>query len=145
MKKLGIFLFILIIISTIVFYGLDLKQIILKKIYPKQYEGYVETYANKYDVDPLLILAIIKAESNFDPNAKSKSGAMGLMQLMESTAKEIAKKLEENFQEINLYEPQTSIQIGTYYFSILLKQYHGNIGLALASYNAGPRTCNRVD
>lgn len=129
----------------IVLYGFDLKQIILKKIYPKQYEEYVETYAKEYEVDPLLILAIIKSESNFDPNAKSKSGAVGLMQLMEGTAKETAKKIDENFQEINLYDPQISIQIGTYYFSILLKQCQGNVGLALASYNAGPRTCNRVD
>ena len=60
------------------------------------------------------------------------------MQLMENTALEIAEQIEiETIEEQDLYNPQINIQIGTYYFSILLKQYHQNIGLALAAYNAG--------
>ena len=59
---------------------------IMKKIYPKTYSEYVTDYSKEYDVDPLLVYAVIKAESNFNANAESGKGAIGLMQLMESTA-----------------------------------------------------------
>ena len=73
----------------------NIKQVILKKIYPKTYSEYVEKYAKEFNVDPLLIFSIIKAESNFNEKAHSSSGAKGLMQLMEATALEIANKIKE--------------------------------------------------
>lgn len=110
----------------------------MKKMYPRKYTTFVENYAKEYEVDPLLIFAIIKAESNFEPEAKSKSEAKGLMQLMENTALEIANQIEvKEIEEQDLYNPQINIQLGTCYFAILLKQYHQNVGLALAAYNAG--------
>ncbi|MCI9177682.1 MAG: lytic transglycosylase domain-containing protein [Clostridia bacterium] len=109
----------------------------MQKIYPQKYKEYVNYYAEKYEVDPLLIYAIIKAESNFNPEAHSKSDARGLMQLMENTAIEVANQIEvKEVQVEDLYTPQTNIQIGTCYFANLVKQYH-NIGIALAAYNAG--------
>ena len=153
---LGFFYFLL-------FHVFDLKTVIMKQIYPQKYAEYVNEYAEQYGVDPLLIFAMIKIESNFNADAKSSSEARGLMQLMENTATETAQKIEEqeknlqsqevavanHMQDENtevsnhieegiqeLYEPEKNIQLGTYYFSSLLTQYQ-NTGIALAAYNAG--------
>lgn len=139
MKKVGIILIILLIVAIALYYFLDIKTIILKKIYPQKYSEYVYTYSEEYEVDPLLIFAIIKAESNFNPEATSHSNAIGLMQLMENTAIEMSNRIEKTkiITKEELYEPQNNIKLGIKYFSILLKQYDNNLGLALAAYNAG--------
>lgn len=139
MKKVGIILIILIIVAIVLYYFLDVKTIILKKIYPKKYSEYVYTYSEEYEVDPLLIFSIIKAESNFNPKATSHSNAIGLMQLMENTAIEMSNRIEETktIEKEEIYEPKNNIRLGVKYLSILLKQYDNNLGLALAAYNAG--------
>lgn len=93
-------------------------------------------------MDELLIYSIIKAESNFDEKANSKAKAIGLMQLMENTATEISNEIDNiEIPQEQIYEPETNIKLGTYYFSVLMNKYN-NIGLALAAYNAG---MGRVD
>ena len=109
----------------------------MKKIYPLEYAEYANIYADEYNIDPLLIFAIIKAESNFNTEAKSNNNAKGLMQLMEKTAKDISN--EEN---IDLFDPETNIKLGTSYLSTLLKKYDYQIGIALAAYNAGMGNVN---
>lgn len=140
-KKLKIIIlitFIVIILLIVLAKAFDIKTIILKKIYPKEYTEYVEKYAEEYNVDPLLILSIIKAESNFNKDAKSSSGAQGLMQLMEATATEMEEKIDEpSLEQESLFNPEKNIMIGTKYYSELLNRYEGNILLALTAYNAG--------
>ena len=76
----------------------NIQELLGKQMYKREYSEYVNKYAEMYDIDPLWIYAIIKVESNFNKDAKSNSGAKGLMQLMDSTAIEQAKKLGiENF------------------------------------------------
>ena len=129
---------ILVIVVIIIAKVFNIEQIILQNIYPKKYEEYVEKYAEKNNIDPLLIFSIIKAESNFKENAESSSGAVGLMQLMEETAKEIAESMDEPILEKEeLKEAETNIKIGIKYYSILQKNYDGNMLLALTAYNAG--------
>ena len=106
------------------------------KIYKIDYLNYVEKYSNEYDVDKYLIFAIIKAESNFDEKAISKKKAIGLMQLLQDTAEEIAPKIDVEVNEQNIFEPELNINLGTKYISILLQKYK-NVGLAVAAYNAG--------
>ena len=138
--KYIIILIIAVIILLIILFAkiFNVKIIILKNIYPKKYEEYVEKYSREYNVDPLLIFSIIKAESNFKQDAKSSSNAKGLMQLMDATATEIANKIDEPIiEEESLFDPEKNIMIGTKYYSELLKIYDGNMLLTLAAYNAG--------
>ena len=108
----------------------------LTKVYKIEYTEYVKKYANEYNVDEYLIYAIIKAESNFEPNAESHRGAKGLMQLMYSTAEDISKRIGIELNEDNILEPDININLGTKYISMLIQKYN-NINLALAAYNAG--------
>ncbi len=132
------------IIFILLFQVFKVQNIILKKIYPIKYSDYVYQYAEEYEVDPLLIFAIIKAESNFKPNVVSSSKAIGLMQLMDATAEELARKLDIPFTEkASLYDPELNIKLGTKYFSDLLKEYNQNMLLALTAYNAGKGNLKR--
>lgn len=136
--KMAIIATIVVFIAILLFGVFKIQNIILKKIYPTKYSEYVYKYAEEYEVDPILIFAIIKAESNFNPNVVSTSNAIGLMQLMDATAEEIANKLQINFMKgASLYNPELNIQLGTKYFSNLMKEYNNNYLLALTAYNAG--------
>lgn len=135
---------IIAIILILLFGVLKVQNIILKKIYPIKYSEYVYKYAEEYEVDPLLVFAIIKAESNFNPNVVSSSNAIGLMQLMDATAEEQARKLNISFTaKSSLYNPELNIRLGAKYFSDLLKEYNQNTLLALTAYNAGKGTLKR--
>lgn len=141
MKKIKkiLILTIIIILAIMAFEFFDVNDIILKQIYPIKYSEYVEKYAKEYDLDPLLVYSIIKAESNFKPDVTSESSAIGLMQIMQDTAEEIAKETGIDVQtKLKLYDPEINIQIGTKYFSKLLKEYDGNTTIAIIAYNAGP-------
>ena len=135
--KFLIILIMLLLLYFILFKVVQVDKIILKKIYPLKYSEYVEKYSKEYEIDPYMTYAIIKAESNFKENSKSTSNAIGLMQIMESTATETASKMDLNITEEDLFEPELNIKIGLYYFAILLEKYNGNEKLAIIAYNAG--------
>ena len=138
-KKIRIILLLILIISTLIllFKVFNIEKIILKTLYPIKYEEYVYKYSEELNIDPLLTFSIIKIESNFDETAKSKSGAIGLMQLMEKTAKEQAEKLDIQYSKEILYNPEQNLKLGLNYFNILLDYYNQNYILAFAAYNAG--------
>ena len=135
LKKLLLLIFVCLLIF-IAFNFSNIRDKILESLYPKEYSEYVEVYAKKYDLDEELVYAIIKAESNFESNAVSSKGACGLMQLMYPTAEDIAKKMDIKIDEKRIMDPEININLGTNYISMLIDRY-GNIGVALAAYNAG--------
>ncbi|MGH7441665.1 MAG: lytic transglycosylase domain-containing protein, partial [bacterium] len=95
--------------------------------------------AGRTKVDPLLLAAIVRAESGFDPIAQSARGAVGLMQLMPATARQVAGELKFNYQDRDdLYTGDTNLTLGAFYFARQLKAFKGSLVLALAAYNAGP-------
>ncbi len=99
------------------------------------YHGIILQVASRYEVDPALIRAIIMAESGYNPRAVSKKGAIGLMQLMPRTARELGVK--------EPFNPEHNIEAGVKYFKKLLKQFRGDVRLAVAAYNAGSRKVRR--
>ena len=139
MKNKKIFIFIIAILIIVVFLGI-FKNKILKIIYPKTYKEIVSVYSEKYNVEENLVFALIKAESNFNSEAVSHRDAIGVMQIMEETAKDVANKNSikidnENIKQ-ELLKIDNNINIGTKYLSTLLEKYK-NKEIAVAAYNAG--------
>lgn len=99
---------------------------------PKQYDQPIKAAAEQYGVDARLIHAVIRAESDYRPDAISPKGAIGLMQLMPFTA--------QRFSVIDSYDPIENINGGTHYLSELLKLFESDIKLAVAAYNAGEKS-----
>jgi hypothetical protein len=101
----------------------------------------VEQVSRKYGVSPDMIFAVIQAESSFDPFAVSDKGALGLMQLLPSTAREVAQELNIRWTgDSLLWDPLTNIEMGTYYLGSLINRFN-SVEVALAAYNQGP---NRI-
>jgi len=132
-KIIIILLVILAFILLVIFGGLK----IAKTLYPMKYSEDIAKYSKKYNVDPYLVAAVIKAESNFKPKAKSKQNAYGLMQITPNTAEWASKEMKlENFMTEDLYNPEVNINMGCWYLSNLKKEFN-DIDLVLAAYNGG--------
>lgn len=107
--------------------------------YPLKYTEYVDGAAAANGVDPLLIYAVIRTESGFDPSAESNVGARGLMQITEVTFDWIKSKIApgEDLTFDDLYDPAVNIRFGVYYISACLERYHGDVSTAAAAYHSG--------
>jgi soluble lytic murein transglycosylase len=107
--------------------------------YPLRYEAIVRGHARNYDLDPALVAAVIYQESKFRPSARSPSGAVGLMQLLPSTAEGIAARTGgTQFVVDDLLDPEINVRYGSWYLRHLIDKY-GDERIALAAYNAGQR------
>lgn len=127
----------LLLVIIIVVIGFNFKSI-MKIFYPIQYESVVEKYSNEYKLNQYLVYSLIRVESKFNPYAKSGKEAKGLMQITSQTGRYIAALVgDNNFKVDNLYDPETNIKYGCFYFSKLLRDFNGSLDCALAAYNGG--------
>lgn len=111
--------------------------------YPLRYEAIVRGHAENYRLEPSLVAAVIYQESRFRADARSPSGAVGLMQLLPTTAMGIAERTGgSQFRVDDLLDPEINVRYGSWYLRHLLDKY-GDLELALAAYNAGQTNVDR--
>jgi soluble lytic murein transglycosylase len=112
-------------------------------MYPLKYRELVKKYSEMYDLDPYLVLSVIKTESGFRHTAVSRKNAMGLMQITRGTGEWSAEKIGlQDFTADMLFDPETNIKIGCWYLSRLYTEF-GDTELVLAAYNAGSGNVSR--
>ncbi len=104
--------------------------------YPMKYKSEIENYSSDYGVKSALIASVANVESNFNESALSNKGAIGIMQLLPSTAEWLAEKLNENYSEEMLYNGEYNLKLGSYYLAYLIK-YFKDEELGICAYNAG--------
>lgn len=108
-------------------------------IFPVKFKEEIFSACEKYDLEPAIVFSLINVESHFDKSAESSKGAVGLMQIMPTTAKEVALKI--NLNNYDLKNPRDNVLLGTYYLSTLFDRFE-ILETALAAYNAGPTNVN---
>ena len=135
MKFKSILKYLILIFIIVILFNI---KSIFKYFYPIKYEGNIITYSQRYDVDPHLVAAVIRTESNFKEDAVSHKAAIGLMQIMPETGIWIAENMElKDFEVKKLDDPEINIAMGCWYLNNLNNEFEGNIELVLAAYNGG--------
>ncbi|MBI4444070.1 MAG: transglycosylase SLT domain-containing protein, partial [Acidobacteria bacterium] len=124
----------------------ELRREAWESLFPLPWRDQIQKNAERFQLDPSVVAGLIRQESEFNPTARSRSNARGLMQLLPSTARDVARKVEDRqarqYSLANLFRPEFNLIYGTHYLKTVLERFDGRIELALAAYNAGPR---RVD
>jgi len=114
-----------------------------KLAFPIPYRAFITEYSNDQSLDPFLVAALIRQESEFDAGVRSHANAYGLMQLLPTTGTQLARHFGiKRLSASQLFVPARNVQLGTYFFHNLLNSYGGQTEIALASYNAGPGRAN---
>lgn len=134
LKRISFLFLGFIMFSLTIFFGVNL---FYKIQFPLIYEDEIVMYGHRFEVEPYIIASMINVESSFDKYSVSNKGAVGLMQILPSTAMWLAGKLEiENFEDNMLTEPEVNIMLGTYYLKYLFDKFNDKI-VAFCAYNAG--------
>lgn len=135
-KKTGelllIFSVVISLVAVICFGGVS----ILKVLYPRQFSEFVEIYSKENNLSEEFVYAVIECESGFDTQAESYLGARGLMQIMPETFLWLQDKLNEKLDEDSIFDAETAIRYGCYFYGMLLDQFSDE-ATAVAAYHAG--------
>jgi soluble lytic murein transglycosylase len=127
----------IICIALLIVFAFGLKLVVTNYLFPFKHKEAILKYSKEYDLDPYLVLSVIKAESKFIPDAHSSKDAMGLMQITGDTADWIAKEMGLNDYSVDkLYEEEYNINMGCWYLSNLREEFKAE-ELYVAAYNAG--------
>ena len=124
-------------ISIVLVGVICLVVILFFAMFPRKYNDLIDKYANEYNLDKYLIASVINIESGYDSNSVSKAGAMGLMQILPSTAFDIAGRIGIEIEKNDLFDEEINIQLGAFYLRYLLDLFDGNIDNTLSAYNWG--------
>lgn len=141
-KKLGNFLLVIFLVA-LAFGIFNIENICKKYIYPMEYEDFVNQHSLSTEIDKHLIYAVIKTESNFNPDATSNVGARGLMQIMEDAFEWVKFRMndESDISYDDMYDPYYNIKYGSYLLKLLYEEY-GNTETAVAAYHSGRGSVN---
>lgn len=131
MKKKIFFIFIF---SIIILFSISV--ILVTIMFPRKYKNYVTKQSKNFNLDEALVYAIIKTESDFNKKAVSKSGAIGLMQILPKTARWIASELGEDYNDEKLFIPEINVKYGCFYLNYLFKKFD-QTDIVICAYNAG--------
>lgn len=112
-------------------------------VFPNKYAAAVAAAADEFGLDRALVKSVVWAESKFDSDATSRSGACGLMQLMPGTYESCARALGIAGGEDGIFDVENSLRCGCYHLSLLLERYDGDVRAALMAYNAGEANADR--
>lgn len=138
--KLKKFIILLVIVIAAYFGG---RVIVKDYLFPFKHKEIITEYSERYNIDPYMVLAVIKAESKFNPGAESHKGAVGLMQITGDTAQWIAEQMGLNdYSQEKLYEEEYNIKMGCWYLNNLREEF-GNMDTVIAAYNAGRGRVNQ--
>lgn len=116
----------------------------LRLYYPLSFERTIRTNASRYGLPLAVVLGMIRQESAFDTGAHSHAGARGLMQVMPTTGRELARRMGLRYSTRRLTDPAFNVRLGTAYFRQVMDMFGGNVELALAGYNGGPYRIRRL-
>lgn len=115
-----------------------------ERLFPFAFEDELRARAERQNLDPYIVAGLIRQESEFNPRARSRAGALGLMQIMPATGRGLAQRLGiRSFATRSLYQPATSLRLGTFHFRNVLNRYDGTLEHTLAGYNAGETRVER--
>ena len=137
--KRPVAIILIIALSFLAAFAVDMVfSVVERSMHPDDYREIVEKYAEEYNIPPYIIFAVIDVESDFDSNAISSAGAVGLMQMMPSTFEWLTSSdhLGENLPFDRIYDPEVSIRYGTYYLRYLFEKFY-NWDTVFAAYNGG--------
>ncbi len=123
--------------------GLHLGAVLWQFVYPRAFEKEVLKNGRDFGVPPEFVWSIMKAETNFRPDAISPVGAKGLMQVMTHTGRKVASLMGKNIKDPDLFRPSVGVEIGTRYLKRVLKKFQDKIPLAAAAYNGGPHRVHK--
>ncbi|HBC96907.1 MAG TPA: lytic transglycosylase [Clostridium sp.] len=127
-----------IVVILLVVIAVLFSKNIIRYYFPLKYSNYVVKYSQEYNLDPHFVMAVIKTESNFNPNVRSSKNAVGLMQITPDTAGWAAREMNiGNFNYGMLNDPKFNIMMGCWYLNNLNREFNGNKKLVLAAYNGG--------
>jgi soluble lytic murein transglycosylase len=114
-----------------------------RRLFPLPFRAYLTANARKHDLDPFMVAALVRQESEFNPRARSRANALGLTQVMPSTGRSLARRVGlRRYSTSMLYHAEPNLRIGTYYLRTMLDQWGGKWEHTLASYNAGKSRVN---
>lgn len=142
LSKFFAWILVLAIAASVVWFAISLlsgtQKDVVNSMYPKKYEEYVTKAAKDYNLEEALIYGVIKTESNFDPDAESPVGAVGIMQIMPETFQwlQTVRGIEGTYETDSLLEPEINIDYGSYLLRYFYDLY-GTEQAAIAAYNAG--------
>jgi soluble lytic murein transglycosylase len=138
-KKSKVLIGILIAVIVLAAAFFLLKDVVLKGMYPLDYEKEIASYSKEFSLDPYFVASVIWAESKYDAKAVSSKGAIGLMQIMPDTGEWIAGKLKvKDYEEGMLEKAETNIRFGCWYLRYINDKLGSDLPVVLAAYNAGP-------